>query len=179
MHGHLFGALAGLLAADLATDNAVAGEITFTSWGGSYARAQFDTAVKPFSSQSGTVVKMEEYAGGLDEMRRQVGAGRVQWDVVDLTIDDALRACDDGLLEKIDPDKLAPGVQSEPARKDYLPGTLTDCVAGTIVYPLSSPSTPRATLTSARSPLPTCSTPPAFPASAACGARPRATWNGR
>jgi putative spermidine/putrescine transport system substrate-binding protein len=134
MQGHIIGALAGLLAAGLAAGSASAGEITFTSWGGSYAKAQLDTAVKPFSSRSGTVVKMEEYAGGLDEVRRQVGAGRVQWDVVDLTIDDALRACDDGLLEKIDPDKLAPGVQSEPARKDYLPGTLTDCVAGTIVY---------------------------------------------
>ena len=60
-------------------------ELTFTSWGGSYAKAQLETAVTPFMRNSGVKLKMEEYAGGLEELRRQVNGGNVSWDVVDMT----------------------------------------------------------------------------------------------
>jgi|GEM_PF-3695279 len=30
--------------------------------------------------------RMEEYAGGLDALRRQVNSGNVRWDVVDMTL---------------------------------------------------------------------------------------------
>src|SRR5438105_4198627 len=109
-------------------------EIMFTSWGGSYAKAQNDTTVKPFTAKTGTKVKMEEYAGGLDQVRAQVTSGNVVWDVVDLTIPDALRACEDGLLERIKPEQLAPGLKGEPAKVDYVPGGLTDCLAGTTIW---------------------------------------------
>jgi spermidine/putrescine-binding protein len=78
-----------ILSTVLPAAGAHAGELTFTSWGGSYAKAQLDTAVTPFSRSTGVKTRMEEYAGGLDELRRQVNSGNVTWDVVDLTLADA------------------------------------------------------------------------------------------
>jgi putative spermidine/putrescine transport system substrate-binding protein len=118
----------------LAMQSSRAEEITFTSWGGSYAKAQSDTTAKPFEATTGTKVRMEEYPGGLDQLRLQVKSGNVTWDVVDLTLSDALRACDDGLLERIKPDQLAPGLKGETARLDYVPDGLTDCLAGTTIW---------------------------------------------
>lgn len=124
---------ASLLSAVVAT-GAHAADLTFTSWGGSYAKAQLDTAVTPFAKSSGTKVKMEEYAGGLDELRRQVNSGNVTWDVVDLTVADAQRACDEGLIEPVDPDWLARGVRGEAIRNDFMPGALGKCFVGTNVW---------------------------------------------
>lgn len=109
-------------------------EVTFTTWGGSYAQAQIKAITTPFSAATGTKVNVAEYQGGLEQIRRQQAAGRVEWDVVDFTVGDALIACREGLLEKVDPAILEPGVRGEPAREDYLPGTLTECMVGTTVW---------------------------------------------
>lgn len=123
-----------LLSAAFSASSVQAGELTFTSWGGSYAKAQLDTAVTPFSRSTGVKVRMEEYAGGVDELRGQVSTGKIVWDVVDLSLADALRACDEGLLEEIDPDELDRGVKGEPARGDFVPGALTRCYVATNVW---------------------------------------------
>ena len=123
-----------LLFALLPAAGAHAGELTFTSWGGSYAKAQLDTAVTPFSRNTGVKTRMEEYAGGLDELRRQVNSGNVTWDVIDMTLADAVRACDEGLLEPIDPDYLDRGVKGEAPRSDFVPGAITKCYVGTNIW---------------------------------------------
>lgn len=109
-------------------------EITFTSWGGSYAQAQLKTVVAPFATATGTKVNVAEYAGGLEQLRKQQASGRIEWDVVDLTMADALAACDEGLLEKIDPSILENGHDGSRPDKDYIPGGLTSCLAGTVVW---------------------------------------------
>ena len=43
-----------------------------------------------------------DYNGGLAEVRTQVEAGNVQWDIVDMIPADALRGCDEGVLEELD-----------------------------------------------------------------------------
>ncbi|NDY91778.1 ABC transporter substrate-binding protein [Ideonella livida] len=108
--------------------------LVFTSWGGSYAQAQQQTLVGPFSAQTGLRVQVQEYAGGLAQLRAQQAAGRMEWDVVDLVMGDALEACRLGLLERIDPASLEPGTQGEAPQDDYPPGTLTPCLAGTTVW---------------------------------------------
>lgn len=119
----------------LAGAGALAQDLTVTSWGGSYAQAQVKTAVKPFMDQTGTKVKMEEYSGGLEQIRKQLQSGPPQWDVVDITTADALRGCKEGLLEKINPDELAPAAGSgTPAKLDYLPGALGPCMAGSTIW---------------------------------------------
>lgn len=117
-----------------ATSFAAPGELTFTTWGGTYAKAQMKAIVTPFSADTGVKVRVTEYAGGLEQLRHQRAVGQADWDVVDMTMADAVQACEEGLLERIDPATLEPGLQGERPSQDYVPGALTDCFAGTVVW---------------------------------------------
>ena len=80
----------------------LAQSITVVSWGGSYARASQEAYHKPFTEESGIEIRLEDYNGGLAQIRAQVESGVVYWDVVDLELADATRGCDEGLFEVID-----------------------------------------------------------------------------
>ncbi|MXX78172.1 MAG: ABC transporter substrate-binding protein, partial [Gemmatimonadales bacterium] len=83
----------------------VAGQsITVVSWGGSYGRAVNEGANIPFTEATGIRIALEAYNGGLAQIRAQVDFGSIHWDVVDLEMADAVRGCDEGLLEPIDID---------------------------------------------------------------------------
>jgi len=58
----------------------------------------------------------------------------VTWDVVDVELSDAIRACDEGLLETIDHSTLPAAPDGTPATEDFLPGTLHDCAVANIVW---------------------------------------------
>ena len=106
----------------------VAGQaITVVSWGGSYARAVDEGANMPFTEATGIPVRLEAYNGGLAQIRAQVDIGSVYWDVVDLEIADAVRGCDEGLLEPIDLDDLPPGPDGTPAADDFATESQTEC----------------------------------------------------
>jgi putative spermidine/putrescine transport system substrate-binding protein len=47
---------------------------------------------------------------------------------------DAVRGCDEGLLERINPNILPPAPDGTPASEDFIPGTLVDCAVGEIVW---------------------------------------------
>ena len=113
---------------------ALAESLTMVSWGGSYARACEKAYYEPFTSQTGIEVRLEDYNGGLAQIRAQVETGNVYWDVVDMEMADAVRACDEGLLEPIHPGDLAPGPDGTPAEQDFFPGSLTECGVGTLFY---------------------------------------------
>lgn len=121
-----------VLASCFTTANA--DELTFVSWGGAYQSAQESTAVKPFGAKTGTKIKSDTYNGGIAQVRSQVQTNNVTWDIIDMQLSDATRACDEGLLEKINPADLAPGNDGRPAKSDYLPGGLNDCLAGNITW---------------------------------------------
>ena len=59
-------------------------------------RAYVDTWSK------GSGVTVENYNGGLGEIKAQVEAGNVTWDVVDVLPDQAITGCDEGLFAKVD-----------------------------------------------------------------------------
>ena len=109
-------------------------ELTIVSWGGNYTRSQMLAYVKPFRRQSRQWVAMETYNGGLDEIREQVGTENVVWDVVDFELSDLIRGCREGLLEKIDHGTLMAGVGGELASEDFIPGALTECGVGQMVW---------------------------------------------
>ena len=104
--------------------------ITVVSWGGSYGRAVDAGAIIPFTEATGIPVTVEDYNGGLAEIRAQVDVGNIHWDVVSLEIADAVRACDEGLLEPIDIHALPPGHDGTPAAEDFVPEAQTACGAG-------------------------------------------------
>ena len=66
-------------------------------------------------------------------------SGNLTWDLVDVVPSDAITACDEGLVEEINPDEwLAPAPDGTPASKDFFAGTLTpggsNCFIPQIVY---------------------------------------------
>ena len=125
--------LAGVVA--LAAGLAVAAEsITVVSWGGAYGRASRLAVLEPFSAETGIEVKIEDYNGGLAQIRAQVETGIVTWDVVDLEIPDLVRGCDEGLLEEVDVKGLPAAADGTPAEEDFYPDTVTDCGPTQLFY---------------------------------------------
>ena len=113
---------------------ATAQEMTLVSWGGAYGRATQKALLEPFAAETGYTMRMEDYNGGLAEIRAQVETGNVHWDVVDLEAADAVRGCDEGLLEIVAPQDVFPGQDADAAAQDFLQGTLSECGVGLIVY---------------------------------------------
>ena len=127
-------ALALGAAAVVAGVAAAAQSITAVSWGGAYTLSQIKAYHEPFTEATGIVVYSQDYHGGLQEIRAQVQAGRVTWDLVDVALSDAIRGCEEGLLEPIDHSRLPPAPDGTPAVEDFIAGTLTECGVGQIVW---------------------------------------------
>ncbi len=108
--------------------------ITAVSWGGSYGRAVDEGANIPFTETTGIGVEVEDYNGGLAQIRAQVDIGDIHWDVVDLEIADAVRGCDEGLLEPIDINSLPPGPDGTPAAEDFVAESQTECGVGNLYW---------------------------------------------
>jgi putative spermidine/putrescine transport system substrate-binding protein len=79
-------------------------DFTFVSWGGAYTMSQQKAYIDTWGPvKSGkTKVKVENYNGGLGEVKAQVESGNVKWDVVDGLPVDMINGCDEGLFEKLD-----------------------------------------------------------------------------
>jgi len=107
--------------------DAAAQSVTAVSWGGSFGRAVNEGVNIPFTEATGIRVVVEDYNGGLAQIRAQADAGNIHWDVVDLEIADAVRGCDEGLLEPIDINSLPPGPDGTPAAEDFAPEGRTEC----------------------------------------------------
>jgi putative spermidine/putrescine transport system substrate-binding protein len=106
---------------------AFAGKITFVSWGGSYTASQVKACIEPYEAKTGQQFNIVDYNGGLAEVRTQVEAGNVQWDIVDMTPQDSLRGCDEGLLVELDHSQWLPAPDGTPATEDFVDGALADC----------------------------------------------------
>ena len=113
----------------------VAQDLTVTSFGGSYGAAQKEHMIDPFVAETGTNILFEDYGGGIAEMKAQVEAGNIQWDVVDIEVIDLERACAEGYLEIIDQSTLPDGDDGTPAADDFIEDALAnECGVGNIVW---------------------------------------------
>jgi len=118
----------------LVTFSAQAEEITVMSWGGAYAESQIEAYHKPFTAQTGITVISVDADNPAVPVQAQVEAGNVSIDVADLEYPDAVRMCDEGLLEPIDAATLPPAPDGTPAVDDFLPGLLLECAVTTITF---------------------------------------------
>ena len=114
--------LAGAVLLALGLPVAAEQSLTVVSFGGSYARASQKAYHEPFTEATGIEVRLEDYNGGLAQIRAQVETGKVYWDVVDLNVADAVLGCDEGLLELINVEDLSPAADGTPAEEDFYPG---------------------------------------------------------
>ena len=104
--------------------------LTIASFGGAYARSQIMSFVDPFRQETGKWIEVVDYQGGLDELEEQTLALNVKWDIVDIMAADAIRGCQDGLLERLDGVALAPSPSGVPASEDFLSGLFDLCTEG-------------------------------------------------
>jgi putative spermidine/putrescine transport system substrate-binding protein len=113
---------------------AVSAEVTVMSWGGAYEVSQVEGYNKPFTAATGTPVTMVAVDNPNAPIKAMVEAGNVTVDIADLEYADAVRLCDEGLLEPIDHSILPTAPDGTAATDDFLPGALLDCGVANIVF---------------------------------------------
>ncbi|WP_286875226.1 extracellular solute-binding protein, partial [Marinimicrobium sp. UBA4509] len=116
-----------------AFETAARDELNVVSWDGAYVKSQILGFIRPYEDETGARVNVIQYTGGIEEIRRQVRAWNVKWDVVDLELFDAIRACEEGLLEPIDPESLPAAPDGTPASEDFINVSLMPCGVGNVV----------------------------------------------
>ena len=127
--------LLAVSALSVAAGSALAQEMTIVSWGGAYSKSQLKAYHEPYSAKTGvTIINDDSSAEAVAKLRAMNEAGNVTWDVVDVELADALRACDEGLLETIDHSALPPAPDGTPATEDFIDGALQDCAVANIVW---------------------------------------------
>lgn len=114
--------------------SASAQELTVMSWGGAYGEAQTEAHVKPWSAASGFAAKMTDSDNPATPIKAMVEAGNVTVDVASIEYADAIRLCDEGMLEPIDIASLPAGADGTPAADDFLPGAVTECAVSTDIW---------------------------------------------
>ncbi len=107
-------------------------DFTFVSWGGAYTMSQQKGYIDTWGPvKSGkTKVAVENYNGGLGEVKAQVESGNVKWDVVDILPVDAINGCDEGLFEPLNMASWEKGyLKSIADNGTGNPGTISECAA--------------------------------------------------
>jgi putative spermidine/putrescine transport system substrate-binding protein len=125
-----------ILSTALIAAGAAAGaqEINVVSWGGAYTTSQVEAYHKPFTALTGIKVNSIDADNPVVPLKAQVEARNVTIDLADIELSDAVRMCDEGLLEPIDPAMLPPAPDGTPAIDDFVPGALSECAVATIVW---------------------------------------------
>ncbi len=113
---------------------ASAAEVTVMSWGGAYTKSQVEAYHKPFTAETGITVNSVDSDNPGTPIKAQVEAGNVTVDVADVEFSDAIRLCDEGLLEEIDLSMLPAAPDGTPAAEDFIDGALQDCAVASIVW---------------------------------------------
>lgn len=113
---------------------AQAQEITVMSWGGAYTKSQVEAYHKPFTATTNIKVNSVDADNPATPIKAQVEAGNVSIDVADVEFSDAVRLCDEGLLEPIDQAMLPAAPDGTPATEDFIEGALQDCAVANIVW---------------------------------------------
>lgn len=108
--------------------------LTVVSWGGAYTESQKKAFYEPFTKQTGIAINSVDYNGGLGQIKAQVEAGNVSWDVVIGEMALSELGCFDNILEKQSPADLPAGAGGAPASDDFLKGTLGECGTGSVIW---------------------------------------------
>ncbi len=116
-----------LLSTAMSLGLAHAAEITIVNFGGANGAAQKAAYIEPFKKATGNKIVMVEYNGEMAKLKAMVETKKVDWDVVEVESGDIGRACEEGLLEKIDINKVG-------KKSDFMPEALHECGVGAFVW---------------------------------------------
>ena len=97
-----FGAASALsLALMMSTPAAAEGEVVFASWGGSFQDALRSAMLEPAAETLGITVR-EDTTNGIQDVRAQITAGAVAWDVTEQELPTCETLAREGALEPLD-----------------------------------------------------------------------------
>lgn len=113
---------------------AAAADITVVSWGGAYTVSQQKAYGRSWEQKTGKKITWVDYNGGLAEIRAQVAAGTVLWDVVDVFAHEARIGCDEGLFERLPRERFTPAPDGTPMDQDVMVAVPNDCVVPNIIW---------------------------------------------
>jgi len=108
--------------------------LTVMTWPGAYGRAQASAQMHPYAAEKNVDVRLAVWDGDLADVRGMVEKRQFKADVIDFELPAAVKACQQNLLEKIDPAILPPGADGSPASRDFVPGAIGPCWVGGMVY---------------------------------------------
>ncbi len=131
--------VAGVAALVLASGSAVAqtSDLIVVSWGGAYTASQQKAYHEPYMAMNPNInIINDDTAGeGVAKLRAQAEVGNVSWSLLDAIASDAIRLCDEGLVEEIDHDTvLAPAPDGTSATEDFGDLIVSPCFIPQIVY---------------------------------------------
>jgi len=111
-------------------------EMTIVSWGGAYSASQKAAYDDPYAAATGVkIINDESSSEAVAKIRAMNEANNVTWDVVDVVAADAMRLCDEGLAEVIDPaTDLAAAPDGTSAADDFGDLMVSECFIPQIVY---------------------------------------------
>jgi putative spermidine/putrescine transport system substrate-binding protein len=101
--------------------------LSVVTFGGAYENAAKKAFFEPFTAKTGVAFSTESYDGGLAKLSAMEQAKNPTWDLIDLETNDAITACDEGLLQKFDKKTLG-------KTSDFLPGSISDCAVAAMVW---------------------------------------------
>jgi putative spermidine/putrescine transport system substrate-binding protein len=113
---------------------AASADVTVMSWGGAYGEAQTEAHVKPWAAATGNATIMVDSDNPAPAIKAMVEAGNVTVDVASVEYADAIRLCDEGILEPIDVATLPAAPDGTPASEDFIAGAVTECGVSTDIW---------------------------------------------
>src|SRR5580704_14708503 len=121
-----------MLGVTLATSAFLAGmaqaeTLSVVTFGGAYESAAKQAYFVPFTEKTKNDFTYESYDGGIAKLQAMVQAKNTSWDLIDLETNDAITACDEGLLQKFDARAIGD-------TKDFLPGSISKCAVASMVW---------------------------------------------
>lgn len=111
----------------LSAADAFADDLSVISFGGAYQEALHKAVFEPFAAKTGTKIVEQEYGGEIAKIKAMIEFGNTTIDVVDVDAPTLMQGCDEGIFDRIDWSKIGD-------RKEWLPGTSSECGVGSIVY---------------------------------------------
>ncbi len=105
-------------------------QLTIATWGGSYERAQQTTLFTPFEESTGIQINTQYYSGELAILNSDLVP-----DIIDMTLDDTLLACEQNTIKHIDATKVLVNTEKGvPPEDDFVAGTILPCGVSHLSY---------------------------------------------
>lgn len=109
--------------------------VTLTTWGGAWTDAQVQAYIPEAEKELGIKIGLVNYSGGLSEIKAQIEAGDIRWDIIDALSSDTVVGCDEGYFLEVNLDDiLPPSPDGTPASEEFTLPMPNKCAFPNVVF---------------------------------------------